>query len=92
MDRNVEPPRVATARAPREVKLRPHHEPAGQPERPAWDLLIRATLHTYRHAHGPDEAQRRLRHHVDAWPVAARQALTHIARRQETEHWPVETD
>jgi hypothetical protein len=85
MNRNPEPPPVASARAPREVNMRPRHEQAGPPEQPAWDLLIRATLHTYRQAHGPDEAQRRLRHHVDAWPVAARQALAHIARRREAE-------
>jgi hypothetical protein len=47
MNRNAESPRVATARAPREVNMRLHHEQAGPPEQPAWDLLIRASLHTY---------------------------------------------
>jgi hypothetical protein len=72
--------------------MRPHHKLAGPPEQPAWDLLIRATLHTYRQAQGPDEAQRRARHHVDAWPVAARQTLAQIARRQEAEPSPIDSD
>ena len=72
--------------------MRPHQKQAGPPEQPAWDLLIRATLHTYRQAHGPHEAARRLRRHVAHWPDAARQALAHIARRQEAEPWPLDSD
>jgi hypothetical protein len=66
MNRNAEPPRVATVRAPREVSMRQHHKQAGPPEQSAWDLLIRATLRTYHQAHGLDEGERRLRR--CAWP------------------------
>jgi hypothetical protein len=38
MNRNAEPSRVATARAPREVNMFPHHKQAGPPEQPRLGL------------------------------------------------------
>jgi hypothetical protein len=67
-----------------------HDKHAGPAKQPTWDLLVRATLRSYRAAHGPDEARRRLRRHVDHWPVEARQALAHVAQGQEAEPWPPE--
>jgi hypothetical protein len=46
-----------------------------------YDRLVSVTLASYWRAHGPREAERRLRSHIPHWPKPALAALVRIAKK-----------